>query len=427
MKTAIAIDALRAAVARMPHDRLTPTRRAALEHLDREGTPTIRHEDWKYTDLATVIEISNQWLADGARTVAPPSADATIASITRRFDAHWLIIANGAVDTDSITAAQMAGIHVTPLSESQSIPQFEAPLSDLNIALLRDGLHIRIDAGAAPDKAIGVLVIDSAAVAAATSQTRVEIELAANSKASFIEYHRSTGDADHYANSVFNLVVGDNADANYVRLQDRDPGHSQTGRLTASLARDSRFRHCAFDLGGKLIRNDLSIELTGPGAAASLHGLYLAGDEQHIDNHTRIDHRVGLSRSEQEYRGILSDAARCVWNGKAIVHNGADGTDAKQANHNLLLSKTAEVDAKPELEIYADDVKCSHGTTIGQLDEAAMFYLRTRGLDKREARQLMTRAFAQSIVGMTPIESYQEAIREQVADRLNQLTLGDDQ
>ncbi|MDH3546648.1 MAG: SufD family Fe-S cluster assembly protein, partial [Gammaproteobacteria bacterium] len=130
---------------------------------------------------------------------------------------------------------------------------------------------------------------------------------------------------------------------------------------------------------------------------------------------------------EQEYRGIPSDAARCVWNGKAIVHNGADGTDAKQANHNLLLSKTAEVDAKPELEIYADDVKCSHGTTIGQLDEAAMFYLRTRGLDKREARQLMTRAFAQSIVGMTPIESYQEAIREQVADRLNQLTLGDDQ
>ena len=169
------------------------------------------------------------------------------------------------------------------------------------------------------------------------------------------------------------------------------------------------------------MRNDLDIRLAGRDSSASFCGLYLAGEQQHIDNHTRVDHLVGPAKSHQEYRGILSGAARCVWNGKAIVHAGADGTDADQANHNLLLSDKAEIDAKPELEIYADDVKCAHGTTIGQLDASALFYLRTRGLDESAARQLLTRAFAQKIVAMSPIESIQETISEMVADRVVEL------
>ena len=150
-------------------------------------------------------------------------------------------------------------------------------------------------------------------------------------------------------------------------------------------------------------------------------GLYLAGDGQHIDNHTRVDHRVGPATSRQEYRGILNGKCRCVWNGKAIVHEGADGTDADQANHNLLLSAKAEIDAKPELEIYTDDVKCSHGTTVGQLDDDALFYLRSRGLDKQRATQVLTYAFAAGLVSHIPVENAREAVNALVESRLGEL------
>jgi len=175
------------------------------------------------------------------------------------------------------------------------------------------------------------------------------------------------------------------------------------------------------------VRNDLRIDLAGEDADAGVGGLYVAGNGQHIDNHVRVDHRVGPARSMQEFRGILGGKCRCVWNGKAIVHAGADGTDAEQANHNLLLSAKAEVDAKPELEIYADEVKCAHGTTIGQLDETALFYLRTCGLDRREARRLMTLAFAQSVVSGIPIDGYREAIADRVSACLDALTHGENE
>jgi len=176
-----------------------------------------------------------------------------------------------------------------------------------------------------------------------------------------------------------------------------------------------------YDIGGGLIRNDVDIDISNPGAEVEFNGLYLAGDGQHIDNHTRVDHRAGPAKSSQEYRGILNGRCRCVWNGKAIVHQGADGTDATQANHNLLLSEHAEIDAKPELEIYADEVKCSHGTTVGQLDETALFYLRSRGLDKRQAIQILTHAFAADLVGRAPVAAAKARVTSLVERRLGDL------
>jgi Fe-S cluster assembly protein SufD len=195
-------------------------------------------------------------------------------------------------------------------------------------------------------------------------------------------------------------------------------------RLTARLARDAVLNHAAFDLGGALVRNDIDVDIAGPGAAVNLQGLYLAHDRQHIDNHTRIDHRVGPATSVEEYRGILNDRARCVWNGKAIVHAGADGTDAQQTNRNLLLSAKAEIDTKPELEIYADDVKCSHGATVGQLDPDALFYLRTRGLDRAQAARALTRAFAAAIVDRIPVAAARRRIEQAIDERLTALIDG---
>jgi Fe-S cluster assembly protein SufD len=185
-------------------------------------------------------------------------------------------------------------------------------------------------------------------------------------------------------------------------------------------------RHFGLDLGGALARSDLKIDIAGADASAEFNGLYIGSDQQHIDNHTRVDHRVGPATSAQEYRGILSGRSRCIWNGKAIVHKGADGSDAEQANHNLLLSAHSEINAKPELEIYADEVKCAHGTTVGQLDDAALYYLRTRGINPQHAKRILTRAFATSVVEKSPIAELRDLISSQVEQRLGDLDSEDE-
>jgi len=398
--TAFSIDTLREAIASLP---------------------TKHQEDWKYTDLSPIAHVGNQWLDRGAEFASSSDIPDAGLQIQQRIDAEWLVVVNGVINEQSLAAMNQPGVNVTRLNDSTDVLERNTPLDDLNAALLDDGLCIHVSANTEIERPIGLLIIDGFDSPAGMSAVRIEIDLAAGSQARFVEYHTSSGAADHYANSVIDLKLGDASRADYVRIQDREKNHHQTSRMSVSLGCDSEFKHCAFDFGGKLVRNDLNVDIANAGATATFNGLYLAGGQQHIDNHTRTDHRVGPARSHQEYRGILTGNARCIWNGKAIVHDGADGTDAEQANHNLLLSASAEIDAKPELEIYADDVKCSHGTTIGQLDETALFYLRTRGLSKHEARQVLTRAFAQAIVSKSPIDSLHGILTEKIADRLSGL------
>lgn len=416
---ALSIVELREVVRQLPDNGLAPARESALAHLDEHGLPTLRDEDWKYTDLSPLVEISNRWLASGAQQERSSSTDSTIRGITDSIEATWLVIANGIIDAQQVEAIGDTDIEVSRFSDAPSPFVLERPLADLNAALLHDGLRIRVTAPL--DKPIGVLVIDHAGTAIGVTQSCVEIDIAPGASAELIEYHVSDGDEDHYANSVLALRIGDNATAKHVRIQNRSTRHVQTGRTSIALGKNADLSMASYDLGGGLIRNDIDIDLSEAGANVAFDGLYLAGDGQHIDNHTRVDHRVGPATSSQEYRGILNGACRCVWNGKAVVHQGADGTDASQANHNLLLSEQAEIDAKPELEIYAEDVKCSHGTTVGQLDETALFYLRSRGLDERHATQVLTHAFAAGLVQRAPVPSVRETVTGIVQDRLAQL------
>jgi Fe-S cluster assembly protein SufD len=377
--------------------------------------PTTRDEDWKYTDLARARDISSRWLNAGADA---PSATLSkeIDRITTSIDASWFVIANGEIHD----LAEVAGVTVSKLDKA---PVGHHALTELNAALLKDGLRVVVEDTI--EKPIGILVIDGTDDTS-MSQAYVDIEFAANSMGSVVEYHASLGDADQYANTVVALTIGDGASASHVRIQDRARNHVQTGRTDVAVGRDTRFSSAGFDLGGGLIRNDLVVDISNPGADVSFDGLYLAGEGQHIDNHTRVDHRVGPATSRQEYRGILNGKCRCIWNGKAIVHVGADGTDADQANHNLLLSDRAEIDAKPELEIYTDDVKCSHGTTVGQLDEASLFYLRSRGLDKDHATQVLTHAFAAGLVARSPVEAAKEEISRLMEARLANMIQSDE-
>lgn len=416
MKSAdLQLDAVVAAVDALPAGSLSAARQAALEQLRAAGMPKPREEDWKYTDVSSLVDITNAWLADGAAVPRPGDVEPPDG-----IEADWITIANGQTD-DAQIAALPAGVSVRRLSELDAVPDPAGRLGSLNMALLRDGLQVSVAEGVTLERPIGLLIHDVAANGANVSQVRIDIDLAPRSQASFIEHQSSTGDGDLYANVAVNLALADGARADYARLQVRDRRHSQTGYHAVSMGRDAHLRQASFDLGGALVRNDLDVSIDQPGATAEFGGLYLVGDGRHVDNHTRVDHRVGPATSRQEYRGILAGKARGVWNGKAIVHEGADGTDAEQSNHNLLLSQNAEINAKPELEIYADDVKCSHGTTVGQLDEAALFYLRTRGLDLAEARQALTRAFAHAIVGRQPVEQLAALLQVEIDTRLRQL------
>ena len=422
---ALPMDVLRRVSTELPNDRLTPVREAALARLQESGLPTTRQENWKYTALSGAIEVVERALEAGSDSPGADSVQPEIDAVRNTIDAHWLVIANGRITGETPPDLQAAGVEVVRFSESSAIPSIDEPLAALNAALLEDGLFIRVADGADIDKPIAILVIDDTDTTPRMSQVRVAIELAPNSHAQFVEYHLSSGTAEHYSNTVIDLTLADNAKVEYLRIQNRSLNHSQTERMNVQLGCDSQLCHCGFDLGGKLSRNDLHIDIVGAGANASFNGLFLAGDGQHIDNHTRVDHRVGPARSTQEYRGVLSGACRGVWNGKVIVHAGADGTDAQQTNHNLLLSEKSEIDAKPELEIYADDVKRSHGTTIGQLDEAALFYLRSRGIDLQHARQMLIHAFGTSIISKSPLPSVAELLRELVEARLNELVASD--
>ncbi len=418
MNPVFSSDDLRSAVARLPDNCLSAARQSALCQLLDRGLPTPRQEDWKYTDLAPLVALGNEWLKQAEKRPSATALDAESEAMMRRIDATWLVIADGFVRPDCLATAQAAGIDAMLLSEAGIELQFDAPLSDLNTALLVDGIFLRIPRQVALQKPIGIMIVDRAADGACLTQARIEIEVESKAIAEFVECHLSTGTAAHYANSIVNMRLGDRAEASYLRIQSRASRHHQTTRMTARLARDAVFNHGAFDLGGGLVRNDLCIDIEGPGVETRLTGAYLAADDQHVDNHTRVDHRVGPARSIQHYRGIAAGNGRCVWNGKAIVHVGADGTDAQQANHNLLLSDRAEVDAKPELEIYADDVKCSHGTTVGQLDAQALYYLQTRGIGRQEAVRLMTQAFVQSIVDRAPVVAAAQCLEQLVSARL---------
>jgi Fe-S cluster assembly protein SufD len=224
--------------------------------------------------------------------------------------------------------------------------------------------------------------------------------------------------ASRFATFFAAVDVAPNARLRLLRIQNAGASAHRLTRLKIALGRDSRLDAVTVDLGGAFIRHDLDITFRAPGAEAQLHGLYVAHGSAHVDNHTCVDHRAGHCTSRESFRGIALDKGRAVFNGKIVVHPGAQKTDSEQRVANLILSKGAEIDAKPELEIYADDVKCAHGATFGQLDEDAIFYLRSRGIGEAAARRLLISAFAHEILDRIGDEALRERVAREFEARL---------
>jgi len=293
----------------------------------------------------------------------------------------------------------------------------------LNAAHSRDGVAVIIEANARPTP-VELLFISTGAF----ESTPRNIIIAGNGgAATVVERHVSldgdgAGAGVEFTNSVTEIALADDAQLDYHLIQAQSSAAHHVCGVWARQARASRFNCTTVTLGGDLVRNDLSVELAGEDAHCEMRGLYAATGRQHVDNHTTIVHSAAHCASRETYKGVLDQRARAVFHGRVTVAKGAQKTDATQANNNLLLSRGAEIDTKPQLEIYADDVKCAHGATVGQLDADALFYLRARGIDARAARRMLTFAFANDILATIAHDELQSALVELLHRRLG----GDD-
>jgi Fe-S cluster assembly protein SufD len=383
---------------------LAPIREQALQRFLAEGFPDIGHEDWRYTDLREAAALTQELLSIAA--TRPDSGSAGTHGGTE--DAVHITLVDGAVRQRS--SSRITGLSTWSLQDVPEHGRAEtlerlalsarddpSPLTALNAALLRDALLIRVAPGTRLEQPLYVQCVSQPGVAA---QTRILVTLGRGSRATLIEHHMSRNAG--YANVVTDIRCDEQAALDYAKVQDEHDESIHLASQSFAVAAGAGVTLTHLDLGGKLARNDLRVRLLGPAATVQAHGLFMADRSRHLDNHTRIDHLAPRTVSRELYRGIVDNAGHGVFNGKVIVHPGAAGTDARLTNQNLLLARTAEIDTKPELEIYADDVKCSHGATTGQLDAAALFYLRSRGIDLEDARRLLIAAFAREVIAGLP-------------------------
>lgn len=385
-------------------------RQQALARFAASGFPTPRNEAWKYTDLRP---LEKRAFPRAHATVFDPARLAPLA--LAGLDTHRVFIIDGRVQAvGTATAPLPAGVTLNSLTQSvqhdatgvrqrlaASLEGAPAPLDALNLAFLQDGVWLEIAPGIRCSKPIE-LVFVACEERESMAQVRVIANLGANSCATVLARHVALRTTGGFTNVVWDVRLEPGSRLTRVTLQEENAAtfHFTSGHVTQS--RDSRFESLALQLGARMARDELAVTLGGAGASATLSGLYLLGGRQHVDNHIHVEHAAPHTTSRQLYRGVLDGHARGIYTGRVIVTPGADGTDAQQSNANLLLSAHAEADTRPQLEIHADDVKCSHGATVGQLDEDALFYLLARGLDRETARDLLVYAFADTVLTSLP-------------------------
>lgn len=400
-------------------------RQQALNQFNEKSLPAKKVEDWKYTSL---WELSQQQFNHHVEEVTFSAEDLDKTAIL--VNAYRLVIIDGVYSEELSDIDDLeTGLHISPLSESidqleatlgKQIDLSKAGLNALNTMLMSEGAVISVDADAQIDKTIEIIVINTGNTANLATHLRHNVILAAGAKLSLIEHYVGLNDASYFTNVVTEVDLADNAELTHYKLQQESSSAFHIATLAATQAASSQWLTNSISLGAKLARNDIHSQLLGELSHVTMDGLYLVKDEQHIDNHTRIDHAVPNTTSQELYKGVLDDKSHAVFNGKVMVHKDAQKTDANQSNRNLLLSRGCEIDTKPEMEIYADDVKCGHGSTVGQIDPDHLFFLRARGLDELSARSLLTYAFAVEVLTRIPDEMVRQALATVIEQHLPQ-------
>lgn len=405
-------------------------RRQAFERFDQLGVPTSRHEEWRFTPLSPLT--STTFATMHGRSSTPSSLPLR----TLGFDdpeAHQLVFIDG-VYAPSLSRFHaiadglvLSGLADALQSEEAStiIPHLERSASTekdaflaLNTAFVRDGAYIRVADGVSVERPIHLLFLSTSIDTAIASHPRTLIVAGADASATIIEEYSGIEGGQYFTNPATDLVLAGRARVTHCKLQHESPKGVHIGAFNAVQSRESVLKSVTVTFGSALVRNNTGTVLNGEGAHATLDGLYVVNGAQTVDNHTTIDHAVANCTSHELYKGILDGDGRGVFSGKIVVRQDAQKTDSKQSNSNLLLSNNAVIDAKPQLEIFADDVKCTHGATIGQLDEKQIFYLRSRGIDRNEARGMLTYAFASDIIDRVDDKAARVWLDDLLAQRL---------
>jgi Fe-S cluster assembly protein SufD len=403
---------------------LCSLRDAAMARFEELGVPTIQEEEWRFTNLAPMAKIGFSGPEPGVNLTKSALKRAGI----RDFGARRLTFVNGRFAPKLSSVGRLAkGVVLGSLADAlkthgdlirsrlgSAAPFDKAAFAALNTALFEDGAFIFIPKGKVIEKPVQLLFISGSQGKETSNHPRNLVILEEGAQATLIETYYGIGDVVYLCNPVTEVLLGAGAVADHYRVQWESRNAYHLSTVQAHLGRLSNHSLHSVAFGAALSRNDIGAVLGGEGAEATANGLYMVSGQQLADSHTVIDHAVPHCESHELFKGILSEKARGVFNGRIIVRKDAQKTNAKQTNKNLLLSEHALVNTNPQLEIFADDVKCTHGATVGQLDEQSVFYLRSRGIDGDAARGLLTYAFANDILRRIKVEPLKENLEEEV-------------
>ncbi len=396
-------------------------RRKALDHFAAEGFPGRRNEEWKYTNPARIAKTA--WEA------APRSFELDRETLewlsSPVFACSVFVFVDGRYVADLSAPAALGGqLGFSNFAGGpeeafiDSVGSAVTPFGALNTAFFEDGAHVRIAKGSHIEEPIHLVFVNTGGDDPVSSHPRVRVEAAAGSHVMVIEDHVSLAGGATFTNGVTEIDVAENAAVDWIKIQREDPSTFHVSEMRGNVGRDARLSAATLSFGSALLRNDARVRLSAPGAHCDLRGLFVAGGSQLVDNHTWVDHAEPHCTSDELYKGILDGQARGVFNGRVVVRPDAQKTNAAQQNPNLLLSRDAEINTQPQLEIYADDVKCSHGSTVGQLDEASLFYLRSRGIPEHDARNLLMRGFVSEITSALAVPAIGARVDDLVVERL---------
>lgn len=390
-------------------DWFSDQRKSALNLFKESGFPRTRQENWKYTDTRP---IAKQTFSNASSSSVSISADEIDAIRFKDLDCYELVFINGIYSeehsrVDGLSENVVIENMATALEKDSELlknhlAQYAdnnvSPFTALNTAFIQHGTYINVPKNTVIEKPINILYLSKDSAQPFASHPRNLIVMGEHSETTVIESYVGLDDANYFTNAVTEVSLAASAVLKHYKIQQESLNAYHIGNLNVMQDKDSRFESNSISLGGSLVRNDIHGQLAAEGASIVMNGLYMTNNKQHVDNHTRVDHLKPNTHSSENYRGVMNGKSRAVFNGKVVVHPQAQKIEAHQNNANLLLSDDAEIDTKPELEIYADDVKCSHGATVGQLDQNMLFYLRSRAIDEETAKSLLTYAFADEVI-----------------------------
>ena len=393
---------------------LQQLRDAAFRRFAELGFPTTKNEEWRFTNVAAIAR---------GRFAAAVPAQADLDALAPFTAGIRLVFVNGVLSGSASSLPK--GVQVGELTEAAATHLGKYAGFDqnafvaLNTALITGGAFVQVARGSVVEQPIQIVYasVGGQAEGLPHLQPRTLVVVGASAQCTVVETYVGTG--KYFTNAVTEIVAGDGAVVDHYKVQQEAPEAFHIATMQASLGRSTNFSSHSIAVGGALVRNDAIARLS-EGAEATLNGLYVVNGKQHIDNHTEIDHAKPHGTSHELYKGILDGKATAVFNGRIIVRKDAQKTDSKQTNKNLVLSDDAVIDTKPELQIFADDVRCTHGATIGQLDEESMFYLQSRGIGREQARSLLTYAFAQDILDRIKVPALKEHLGKVLYEKFHE-------